>query len=167
MTVDLMKDHVDDIYSATGIDEALEAPSVFRDADQMVSPSQLGEWAQYVASQREYVAEFLQEAQLKLAIVTAMQKALKDDIEDRIDTRLSEDAATLLNRGFAAQERKAHAKLSQADHMVEVRAGNLQLERLQAKVKELEHVHREWRSAEFTIDRMIRVTQLRLQLAET
>lgn len=150
-----------------GLVHALEPPKVFRDHDQQATPSQLQEWAQYVASEREFVSEKLLLAAASSRLIGVMQTALEDEVQDRIDSELAGKAGYMINRGFAAQERMAAAKLSQAESMVQLRAGRLQVERLSSLVKQLEHVHREWRAAEFTLDRMIRLTQLRLQLSET
>lgn len=164
---DKIKTQVDQVFADPNLAAAITPPNVFRGHDQQASPTQLGEWAQFIAAQREFVAEVLQTARHTLDLVTTMQEALSADAEDRLDERLSDDAGVLINRGFAAQERKAHAKLSQAERTVQVRAGKLQVDRLAAMVRQLEHVHREWRAAEFTLDRMIRITNLRMALSET
>lgn len=120
----------------------------------------------FVASEREFVSEVLQQAAHSLKLVDAILTLTEDEVEDELNVKLSEDAATLVNRGFAAQERMAHAKVSQVSRMVDLRAARMQRERLGAVVQQLEHVHREWRAAEFTLDRMIRLTQLRLQMTD-
>jgi hypothetical protein len=160
-----IKIQVDQVFESLP-PEVLVAPEVFRDRDQLASPSDLGEWAMYVAAQREFVAEHLQEARHTLDLITAMQRVLAEETDDDLQVKLSEDAPVLINRSFAAQERMAHAKVSQVDRMVVVRAGQLQVDRLSAMVRQLDHVHREWRAAEFTIDRLVRITQMRLTISE-
>lgn len=157
--------HVDEFIAGLAA-ETLEPPEVFRDRDQQATPSLLQEWARFVASQREFVAEGLQEARRTLDVVDAMMKVTEGDHEDKLNEKLAEDAATLINRGFAAQERMAHAKLSLVEDRVDLRGAIMQRDRLASTVQQLEHCHREWRAAEFTIDRMVRLTQLRLQLSE-
>jgi len=157
--------HVDEFLNGMPA-EATDPPQVFRDRDQQATPSLLQEWAQYVASMREFVAEHLQAGRHQLALVDALLKVGTGDHEDQLNGKLSEDAGALINRGFAAQERMAHAKVSLVEGMVDLRAAEMQRDRLKATVDQLDHCHREWRAAEFTIDRMVRLTQLRLQLSE-
>ena len=161
-----IKEQVDQVFAMSGLLDTLEPPKVFQGHDQQATPSQLGEWAQFVAARREFVAERLQEARHTLDLVTAMQRAVAEELDDSLQEKLSDDAPVLVNRGFAAQERMAHAKLSQAESTVRVRAGQLQVDRLNAMVRQLDHVHREWRAAEFTLDRMVRITNLRLAISE-
>ncbi len=160
-----IKIQVDQVFESLPHD-VLIPPKVFRDRDQLASPSDLGEWAMYVAAQREYVAEYLQLARHTLDLVVAMQRALTEDAEDALNEELASSAGYLINRNFAAQERMATAKLSQVETSVTVRAGQLQVDRLAAMVRQLDHIHREWRAAEFTIDRMVRITQMRLTISE-
>ncbi len=164
---DKIKTQVDAVFANPNLAPAVAAPEVFRGHDQQAAPSQLQEWAMFVASQREFVAEMLQEAAHTLKLVDAIITVTAAEAGDELDAKLSTDAAILVNRGFAAQERVAHAKVSQVQRMVDLRAAQMQRERLGAVVQQLEHVHREWRSAEFTLDRFIRLTQLRLQMSET
>ncbi len=161
-----VKGHVDEVFEIAGIDQTIAVPRVFQDRDQQAAPSQLQEWAQYVASNREYVSEHLQAAQHTLALVDAMLEAAEGDAEDRLQERLSENAPILINRGFAAQERMAHAKVSLVERSVDLRAARVQRNRLSALVGQLKMAHGEWRAAEFTLDRMVRLTTLRLQLSE-
>lgn len=167
MSSDQIKAAVDGIFERANLAHASTPPMVFRDHDQQAAPSQLQEWAMFVAAQREFVAEELQHAAHTLRLVDAILQVADDEVTDAIDEKLAEDGPVLINRGFAAQERMAHAKVSQLERMVDARAGRVQRERLAAAVAQLEHVHREWRNAEFTLDRFIRLTQLRLQMSET
>jgi hypothetical protein len=162
----MIKKQVDQVF-ALPLTEALTPPNVFRDHElDEITPTLLGEWAAYVAANREFVAEQLQIAQHTYDLVQSMQKALEDEAEDGLNEELSSQAGYLINRGFAAQERMASAKLSQVERSVHLRAGRLQVERLGAMVRQLRHVHGEWRAAEFTLDRMVRITQVRLTLSE-
>lgn len=164
--VDRIKAQVDQVF-ALPLTDALEPPKLFRDHElDEITPRVLGEWAAYVAANREFVAEQLQIAQHTLDLVSSMQAMLEEEADDALSAELSEKAGYLINRGFAAQERMASAKLSQAAGSVQVRAGRLQVDRLAALVKQLRHVHGEWRAAEFTLDRMIRITNLRLTISE-
>ena len=164
-TADRIKGHVDEFMDKTPAEAAMP-PEVFRDRDQQATPSLLQEWAQYVASQREFVAEHLQMGRGQLLLVDSLLKVATGDHDDRLNAKLADDAGILINRGFAAQERMAHAKVSLVGGRVDLRAAEIQRDRLKTMVDQLEHVHREWRAAEFTIDRMVRLTQLRLQLSE-
>lgn len=162
---DKIKVTVDGAFAAL-LPEVLDEVEVFRDRDQQASPTQLGEWAMFVASKREYVAEGLRGAQLALDLVKVMQQAAEDFMGDAVDESLITNAQTLVNRGFAAAERQAYANVSQVDDMVDVRAGRVQLARMEGVVRQLRALHAEWRASEFTLDRMIRVTQLRLSVSE-
>jgi len=157
---------VDAIYGRPGLAKALEPPAIFRDRDQQQAPSQLGEWAAFVASQREFMAEELQAARYTLDLVTVIADVLGEDVEDKLDAELSRSAGRLINLGHAWQERRAAANLSLLESRVELRGERMQVSRLDATVRQLDHLHREWRAAEFTIDRMIRVTNLRLAMSE-
>jgi hypothetical protein len=162
-----IKTEVDVAMDNPNLEEAKKAPAVFRDRDQQAAPSQLAEWATYIAARREFVAEVMQSASHTLALVDVMLEALRESNDDELNAKLAENAPALINRGFAAQERMAHAKVSLVEASVDYRAAKMQRDRLAATVKQIEHVHREWRNAEFTLDRMIRLTQLRLQMSET
>ena len=162
-----VKRHVDSVFDIPGIEDAAKSPEVFIDRDQQATPSLLQEWAQYVASNREFVGMMLSEARHTLDLCDAIMKVAVGDHEDRLNSKLSDDAGALIHRGFAAQERLAHAKVSLVEGRVDLRGAEMQRDRLAALVGSLDRAHREWRANEFTIDRMIRLQQLRLQLAET
>lgn len=162
-----IKELVDGVFADPNLAAAITPPRVFEDRDQQATPSQLAEWASFIAANREFVGSVLQNARHTFDLVTTMHKALLDEAEDRLDGKVSGDAGVLINRGFAAQERMAHAKLSQAEGSVLVRASQLQVDRLGAMVRQLDHVHREWRADEFTLDRMIRIAGLRAAISET
>jgi len=166
IVVDKIVELVDGLYDQANFHEAMKPPEVFRDRDQMASPSELGEWAAYIAAHREFVAEQLQEARRMKAVVSVMHKTAVDAHQDKMDSALADNAGALIARGFAMQERLAHTKVSLVEGSVEVRASEIQLKRLEAAVETLDHCHREWRAGEFTLDRMIRLTQLRLQMSE-
>ncbi len=161
-----VKKMVDEIYARPGLLKALEPPAIFRDRDQQAAPSQLGEWAQFVAASREFMSEELQAARYALDLVTVITDVLAEDVEDLLDKELAQSAGRLINLGHAWQERRAAANLSLLERRVELRGERMQVSRLAATVRQLEHLHREWRAAEFTIDRMIRVTNLRLAMSE-
>lgn len=164
----MIKQQVDEIFGMTGLTEALTVPKIFQDSDpQGWSPTALAETAHEVAARREFCAAVLGEARHTLDLVTAMQGALEAGVEDQVDASLQGNAARLINLGQAAQERMATAKLSQIEPMVEVRAAKLQVDRLHAMERQLDLAHREWRATEFALDRIIRLTQLRLALSET
>ena len=164
----MIKEQVDQIFGMVGLNEALAMPTTFQDSDRAtVSPGALADMSHEVAAKREFCAAVLGEARHTLDLVTAMQAALEAGVDDQVQLSLQSNAARLINLGHAAQERAASAKLSQIEPMVEVRAAKLQVDRLHAMERQLDLAHREWRATEFALDRIIRLTQLRLALSET
>ena len=161
---ELIESIVADTDGLSRIEESY--PNVFIDRDQQATPDKLGEWAAYIASQREYIGAALSDANVVLDTVMEKLRLAEAVVEERRDTYLSENASSTFSQGLAAQERQARANLSVAELRMQLRPAQIAVAGLRSYVKQLESQHREWRANEFTLDRMIRITQLRLQMSE-
>lgn len=163
---DKIKTHVDTFLSQTGLDAALTHPSTFGDLDEQVAPGELSEMAQGVAAQREFTGAMLAEAERTQAMIDAILKAIQEDFDTELANSLADNANKLISRGWAIDERRANAKLSLADRMIDKRAAEMQRDRMDMYVKLLRAAYNEWRATEFAIDRIVRITNLRLNISE-
>ncbi len=139
---------------------------VFRGHEDFFSPTDLGEEAQQVAASREYVAEILSEGHRILSVCDTILVSCEEEYGDALDVRLAERASFLIASGYAMDERRADAKTYLIQDRIQVRAVKMQRERLATFVTILEEIHREWRATEFTLDRLVRITNLRLLVSE-
>ncbi len=160
-----IKPLVDTFVSQEYLDDALKPVSVFQHVD-MLSPTEMGEQAQRVAAQREFVAEILSEGRRILSVCNTIYETIEAEYQDAMDVQLSEQAGYLIARGYAMDERRADAKTRLVGQMIEVRAVKMQKDRQAVYVKLLDDIHYEWRASEFTLDRLVRITNLRLTLSE-
>lgn len=161
-----IKPLVDTFVSQESLESALEPVEVFQGQVDFDSPTELGEQAQRVAAQREFVAGILSEGRRILSVCDTIYESIDAEYQDALNVRLSEQAGYLIARGYAMDERRADAKTKLVGEMIQVRAVKMQRDRLATFVRLLDDNHREWRSNEFTLDRLVRITNLRLALSE-
>lgn len=161
-----VKAAVDAFLESEMLDAALEPVRVFSDRDDLDSPTVLTEEAQRVAAQREFVAEVLGEAARTLGYVSDVTDIVEGEYNDGLDRKLSENAGRLISKGFAIDERRAEARMAMIQEAVDLRACELQRNKMKSYERQLRDIHSEWRAAEFTIDRLVRITNVRLAIGE-
>jgi len=161
-----IKPLVDAFVSQDSLAGALTPVEVFRGHEDFFSPTELGEEAQQVAASREFVAEILTDGHRILSICDTILGSVEEEYQDAYHAMLAERATYLIASGYAMDERRADAKTRLVADSIQVRAVKMQRERLATFVTILEEIHREWRATEFTIDRLVRLTNLRLTISE-
>lgn len=164
--IEQIKPLVDTFVSQEALEGALTPVEVFRGHEDFFSPTELGEEAQQVAASREFVAEILSEGHRILSICDTIFDSIDEEYRDALNVRLADRANYLIAKGYAMDERRADAKTFLIHDRIQVRAVKMQRDRLATFVTILDGLHREWRATEFTIDRLVRITNLRLAISE-
>lgn len=150
----------------TGLAEGVEYPELMGSLHSDSAAVDLVEAAQLAAAQREFVGSRLADIRYQESLAKQMVKMVAERMADVKDGNLSTNFGRLSSRGMAAQERLAEANLSVAERMVDLRAAEYRLVQIEATTARVDAAWRAWRDAEFGIDRLVRIMQLRHALGE-